>query len=373
MKFEELILDDGFISFVEGNNDQSGEKWEKLAEEDPEFRQEMELAREIISALKNLHRSKVPFDKQAENDYLLREIDLREKHSGHRLRRQISVIKVVAIAASLLLIMSLSVLSYYYFSIRQHKVDGHAFHQVIAPKGEKAEVILSDGSKVWLNSESKLRYPEGFTKGKRKVYLDGEAYFDVEKVKNSTFTVNVNDANITVLGTEFNIKNYQEDDDLEVTVVKGSVLVADNKDKMSYKPLILKPFEKVSISKSNHNIHLESTKNLSEPDVKPDTENQAERKITIKHVDPQADVSWKDQKLIFDNETLSEMAVMMGRWYNIPVHVEDSLLGTQRYTGKFVNNENIYQVLSAIELTTPVDYDVRNNEIFIKQKPKTKP
>ncbi len=339
---------------------------------DPEFRDQAGKIREMVAALKKLHQPKAPFDKLEENAFLQREIELWEKHTTPASMRRIPVVRMIAVAASLLLIMSLSALTYLYFSTRA-QTGPAAYHQVIAPKGEKAEVVLSDGTRIWLNSESKLKYPESFTKGKRKVFLDGEAYFDVEKVPNSTFTVNVNDVNITVLGTEFNIKNYRDDDAFEVTVVEGSVMVAENSDKVSFKPLVLKPFEKASISKTSHDVRLESTREKSPSGEIAAPEHAPERKVTVRRVDTQAEVSWKDQKLIFDNETLSEMAVEMSRWYNIPVHVIDPELGKERYTGKFINNENLYQVLSAIELTTPVIYEVKDNEIYIKRKTKMKP
>ena len=363
MKFENLYSEDSFIAFSEGKDDESTQYWKELEEKDPEFKAEVDKCREIIVALKNLHHARVPFDKLQENLYLQRRIGLWERYSGSGIKRRIPVIKIFAVAASILLIMSISLLSYLYFN-GSLLVNGEAaYSEVIAPLGEKAEVILPDGSKIWLNSESRLTYPEHFNQGKREVYLEGEAYFDVEKIKNSSFTVNSNDINITVLGTEFNIKNYKNDDDFEVTVVEGSVLVQENDENSDYgfKPMVIKPFEKASISKINRIVRLESTKKKQVPEVEDEVplKQLTDRKISVSHVDTKAIISWKDSKLIFENESLSEMAVKMTRWYNIPVHLENRELGEERYTGKFVNNENIYQVLNAIELTTPVTHEVR--------------
>ncbi len=369
INFEELYSDESFIAYIEGKKDGNTEKWRVLEEKDPEFKREAEKSREIIAAVQNLHHTKAPFDKQKENIFLQRKIRLWERYTIRGLKNRYPVIKFIAIAASFLLVMSISVLTYQYVTGYHHEMIAEAsFHQVIAPRGEKAEIILSDGSRIWLNSGSSLKYPEEFTRGKRKVYLEGEAFFDIEKVKNSNFTVNVNDANITVLGTQFNIKNYNEDEELEVTVVEGSVLVADNSSDISFKPLLLKPFDKASISKTAHTIQMSSTLKSPSAETKPSPAKPADRHIIIRHIDPQPEVSWKDQKLIFDNETLGEMAIKMTRWYNIPVYIQDSSLRKERYTGKFVNNENIYQVLNAIELTTPVIHEIRNNEIFIRQK-----
>ena len=92
---------------------------------------------------------------------------------------------------------------------------------------------------------------------------------------------------------------------------------------------------------------------------------QRKPSITITKVDTDPVISWKDHLLIFDNETMGEMAKKMTRWYKMPVHIKDSTLINERYTGKFVNNETIYQVLGAIKETTPITYKINDNKVYI--------
>jgi ferric-dicitrate binding protein FerR (iron transport regulator) len=225
-----------------------------------------------------------------------------------------------------------------------------AFSEIIVPVGEKSQIILSDGTHVWINSGSRLKYPLCFGKDSRDVVLEGEAYFDVTKGK-KTFTVNTPDARIKVLGTAFNVKAYPEDMKTQTTVVRGLVRVESRA--KGIKPVVIGPDQMVVIKdKPKAAINKKDIESLS----------------VLNKVNTSSVTSWKDQLLVFSDETFEDIAIKMERWFNMKIEIDDAKLKKDRYTGKFVNNETIYQVLEAIKVTTPISYTVANDEIIITKR-----
>jgi transmembrane sensor len=240
--------------------------------------------------------------------------------------------------------------------------------ELIVPSGEKSQLILADGTKVWINSESRLVYPVSFKDRDRRVMLEGEAYFDVSKVENSPFTVYTQDVKVKVLGTKFNIKSYPKDQTIETTVVEGLVRVEDEEEKVRFSPIVLKTAERMVFRKDEAKVQT----NIAKPKVS-DKIIQNELPVTVKeilisHVNTDNITCWKDHLLVFDNETLEEIALKMSRWYKVQVDILDTDLKTHRYTGKFVNNESLDQVLEAINLTTPIQYNINRNSVQIRPR-----
>ncbi|MBN1414632.1 MAG: FecR family protein [Bacteroidales bacterium] len=242
--------------------------------------------------------------------------------------------------------------------------------ELIVPSGEKSQLILADGTKVWVNSESRLTYPIRFKGRERKVMLEGEAYFDVAKAKDSEFIVFTQNVSVKVLGTKFNVKSYPKDRTIETTVVEGLVRVEDKVEQVRFSPIVLKSaermiFQKDITKKGDVNTNDEIQHNTIQKST-PVPQNE----ITINHVNTENITCWKDHLLVFDNETLEEIALKMSRWYKVQVDILDPELKTYRYTGKFINNESLDQVLEAINLTTPIQYDIDQNSIQIRSKTK---
>jgi ferric-dicitrate binding protein FerR (iron transport regulator) len=240
--------------------------------------------------------------------------------------------------------------------------------QVIVPSGEKSQLILPDGTQVWLNSESKLIYPVNFSFKERWVNLEGEAYFDVTKADNSKFVVHTQNFKVKVLGTKFNVKSYPADMTIETTVVEGMVKVESEKPRLNFSPIILKSTERLVYKKDISS----ASKDITEPAAvkleKPQTISRQE--ILISHVNTSYITSWKDHLLVFDNETFDEITLKLSRWYKVQINLVDEELKTQRYTGKFVHNESLTQVLEAIKLTTPIKYNLHQNEVEISLRNK---
>lgn len=211
-----------------------------------------------------------------------------------------------------------------------------------APLGSKTEVELSDGTKVWLNSGSEVRYPAIFGPDQRNVYLEGEAYFEVEKNKRAPFCVHTGEIEIEVLGTSFNVKSYPEDDRIETTLIEGAVGISKTGSEQSVK---LKPNEKASLARN--------------------TGKQDEEFTVTGNVDTELYISWKNGKLVFKKEKLGDLAVKLERWFNVTITISDKKLAEERVTGIF-QNENIEQVLDALQMSLSFSYEITKNEIVIE-------
>ena len=224
-----------------------------------------------------------------------------------------------------------------------------AYNEIIVPLGEKAQIILSDGSHVWINSASKLRYPVKFGEISRDVTMEWEAFFDVVKKHVKTFVVNTRDVKVNVLGTAFNVKCYPGYKKTQTIVVRGEVKVEEVSGKQ--KAIIIKPNEMATLHE-----HINTGQQASQTP-----------QFTVNKVDPENLVSWKDQLLVFAGETFEDLAVKMERWFNVKIKIDNDKLKSERFSGKFVHNETVYQVLEAIKITTPITYKIEKDTIIISK------
>lgn len=237
-------------------------------------------------------------------------------------------------------------------------------NEVYVPKGQKSQLTLSDGTKIWLNSESKITYPTKFSMGSdRNVYLEGEAYFKVTKNCKVPFIVNTDKINIKVLGTSFNVKSYTADKTIETTLIEGKVSIQKKSYNQTAKSWDLNPNQKAIFNKATHSLLVEDL------NVKPEVAESNAKDITPGcYTNSQAVTSWKEEILIFDNESLAEITTKLERWYGYNIEVKDAELLENRYKGKFENLESVNQVLDVISVTTPIRYTINGRNIIIEQR-----
>lgn len=198
---------------------------------------------------------------------------------------------------------------------QQHR--GEEYNRLITPRGGEYTVILSDGTKVWLNSESELKYPVHFTGDERKVCLKGEAYFAVTRQNGHKFVVAVGEAQVTVLGTEFNVRNYQNES-LAATLVKGSVRVKHGNGLACE----LKPGQQAVIGAGG---------------------------IQVKNVETVYYTAWKDGFFMYEDRALEEILHELSRWYDFTYFYQNSELGKEILTAKlrkFDSVDKIFEILS---------------------------
>jgi ferric-dicitrate binding protein FerR (iron transport regulator) len=293
----------------------------------------------------------------------IKENDIR-KMPKPELRIGISLLFRVAAAVLLLAVVGMGTV----FVFRSPKVKSEvAYFEAFAPKGSRSFITLSDGSTVWLNSGTKLRYQSNFGKEGRDLFLEGEAYFVVAKNAEIPFTVRTSDVCVTAIGTAFNVKAYDDEGSIETTLEKGEVRIdaLDNsRIKPESTPVYLKPNQKAVYIKSNKNISVNNSvqqvqKNVNEPAAKIKTiplsiENMSDTKLTT---------SWKDSRWIFKSEKLLSLKPILERRYDVSIIFRDSVLMSYKFTGT-LKEESLEQVLKAICLASPIKYEINHNQVI---------
>ncbi|MCY1721811.1 DUF4974 domain-containing protein [Prolixibacteraceae bacterium Z1-6] len=247
---------------------------------------------------------------------------------------KVSILTWLTRAAALFL---LPVIAYFFFTISQQNFEinelSHAqidSLEIIAPVGSKTIVQLSDGTEVFLNHGSKLKYPQKFVGSNREVILSGEGYFKVAHDQEKPFVVKTSELNVTALGTEFNVLAYPNEDIIEATLVNGVVSLENSSNGSNNSLGRLEPLQHVRYYTKTKQI-VSSMGNI-------------ERYI-----------SWKEGRLIFKNEPIEQIAKRLNRWYNVEIEFENDIVKDYTYTATFVD-ETLFQILDLMELATPIKY-----------------
>jgi len=290
-----------------------------------------------------------------------KQIESKEQEEENERRRQKfrSFLKMASIV-----IISIS-LSWLTFSLTTTKKLLSAKNEVITPIGSKTQIVLPDGTKVWLNSGSKLTYNSDYNGQSRDVLLSGEAFFEVVKNPIKPFVVKTGKIDIKAYGTAFNVKSYPSDRFVETTLINGKVTI----EQVSNKKIlaILKPHQKSIFY--NDDISHDFTKILKSEKQKISKDSIIEinvaENIILAQTNTEPETAWKDQKLYFTSETFDEIATKLERWYGVKIHLQSDNLKNERFTGKFTHNEPLAQVLEVIKITTPIIYSIKLNDVYI--------
>ena len=229
--------------------------------------------------------------------------------------------------------------------------------ETVVKKGIRSKIILPDGTVVLLNSGTRVKYPESFKGTMREVYLDGEAYFDVVKDNKRPFVVHTSGMDIKVIGTAFNVKAYASDRQTETSLIRGSIEVTI-KNRLNER-IILSPSEKLVVM--NEKVE-RSAGEGDEKDVIPELVIQ--RLVYNVQDSTVEETQWMGDKLVFNNESFSDVAVMMERWYDVEIEIGDTQLRQKRLTGSF-DKENIEQALEALSITNPFTFERKGDKIII--------
>lgn len=251
--------------------------------------------------------------------------------------------------------------------------------KIVTPKGSKAYIELADGSKVWLNAESKLTYPESFSENTRDVYLEGEGYFEVAKNKEKPFIVHTSKVNIRAIGTAFNVKSYSSEDIIQTTLVEGSVAIekqgkAKHGNSIIQGPVIyLKPNQQATFYKTTSVIDVSSKTSIVKTEVKPVITNaevlvKQDSLLLDEKVNTDLFTSWKENKLVFDNEPFESLSIKLERQFNMKCKFMDEEIKSFRFTGKF-NEISVEQLFAALQFASPFHYIINENDIYISLKP----
>jgi transmembrane sensor len=268
-------------------------------------------------------------------------------------------------------VMSLSIFAivfsiFYYNAFNTYKQSQPIAKSEISTKnGSRSKIQLPDGTSVWLNSSSKLTYNnENFGGSIREVSLVGEAYFDVVKNPSKPFVIHTAKMDIKVLGTAFNVKSYPTDKTTETSLIHGSVEVTLND---RQEKIMLKPSEKLIFNtlqnKSEKINTLKDNLKINEKE-KPIIELSH---LTIYPIDNSiVETAWMENKLVFRNESLEDIALKMERWYGVSIVISNEKLKKELITGSF-EKETIYQALKALQFTNKFNYVTEKDKIIISK------
>lgn len=211
-------------------------------------------------------------------------------------------------------------------------------HVLRVPRGGEYVLVLSDGTRVWINSESVLRYPSHFVGRERRVRVEGEVYFQVAKNESRPFIVETSEMDVRVTGTAFNVMAYQDRGQVEATLVEGSVVVSAGGQSVKMIPGVQAVFSK------------------------------NDKRLTTRRVRTELYTSWKDGVFEFNDLSLREIAEYLGRWYDVEFQFGDERVAEIRFTGAVKKMKPITFILDVIKSTKAVDYRIDGKIVIVEKK-----
>lgn len=388
---EELIEEKSFIDWVlKGDNN---DVWNAFIEENPGFKPLVEEAREIVMLIKDDSEG---LDEQSVLG-IWRNIEQFDANNKRQIKK-LRIRRSISWAASILLVISLGTLGLfqlteeeaYHFAESELKISNDArlvlssgeeialtmnessivldqekeqlivndsiidlksiegqkveMNEVIVPKGKRSELLLADGTKVWLNAGSRLAFPSDFTGKKRDVYLEGEACFKVARNEHKPFIVNARDIDVKVLGTWFNVSAYGSDNKIETVLLEGSVAVSrPTALGIGKKEYLLKPNQRASFHKENNSIEIEEDYNVHKA------------------------ISWTKGWYEFSGENVRTIFKRVERYYDVRFIVPKELVFSETISGKLDLNDSLTDVIEVLEDVAQIQCRVEGHDIFIEE------
>jgi transmembrane sensor len=238
--------------------------------------------------------------------------------------------------AVFILAFAMGSLSLYFINKKERKDLAKLYNTIEVPYGERSQITLYDGTRVWLNSGTKLRYPAIFQSDTRDVILDGEAYFEVAKDTNSPFIVWAGQLKVKVLGTHFDLCAYPEDSEFSTTLDEGIVNVTNI---CNGSGLTMMPGEQVILNRETNGLKQQA-------------------------VDTKLYTSWKENMLKLDDSPFNEVVKKMERWYDVKIKVDPNVNTKERYT-MTIKTESLREMLQLVSKTTKINYKINEDIVWI--------
>lgn len=237
-------------------------------------------------------------------------------------------------AAAILIILFVSIFSAYYYTFNEEEKT----FVVYSDKGQRSNLILPDGTKVWLNSGSRLEYNNNYGEEERRIKLTGEAYFEVSKDKRHRFLVNAGIMDIEALGTAFNVQAYPDEDEIVTTLIEGKIRV-----NTPDKEVNLTPNQQVSYLKTTNSTTINKT-------IKAEFAN-----------------AWTRGEFSLNKTSLEDIVKELSRMYNIEIKFKSDEIKKLHFTG-IIKNNSLINVLEIISLTSPVTFEIKTDSIILDKK-----
>lgn len=322
---EDFVQDDEFRRWVLNPDEILSVYWSDFETNFPEKRTAVDLARQIVKAL--------VFEETACNEEEYKSSLTFLKEHLFRKTKQKKLSLWWNRVAAILLLPLLAAGTYFYLNVRPDQ--SLQMVQYNVPPGQKSNVTLSDGTRIWLNSGSTLSYAAN-SEPVEKVYLTGEAFFDVTKKKKKPFLVETKDYTVKVYGTKFNVLAYDDIKSSETILKDGSITI------------LLRNTEEVPMKPGQRFL-------LNE-----------KREYSLSSVNPDLYLNWKDNILKINNERLQDLIIRMERWYGVKIQVEDfSRVKYLRYT-LTIKTESLREMLELMKCVTPFSYEINGENVILK-------
>lgn len=210
--------------------------------------------------------------------------------------------------------------------------------EIFVPKGQVNQLFLADGTRIWINSETRIIAPSQFASNERVVKLSGEAFFEVAKDKNRPFKVEVNGQQIEVLGTSFNVRAYANSDEIETTLETGQIKLQTGK-----QITMLKPGEQSIFNKTSS-------------------------RLSVATVDPLTASSWKSGRYEFQNKDLLEVFKLVEHWYDVEITADEAYFKGMHFSGVIKRNKDAKHFLELLSSSVPIKYEIKSDKIKITHK-----
>lgn len=356
----DLLTDESFISYCKGTSAQDIAFWEGYIGQHPEQKELIEYAKEQFLLLFNVLAAS---DKEEQAIRLKNRIDQKdatpvinmddwkEKKSKRIIPKWL---KLVGIAAALVPLVFF--LSQYFFS--PGKINTRTFSTIF---GERKEIQLPDGSFVNLNAGSEIKIYDGFGISNRNVYLKGEAFFDVKHNAKIPFIVHTPAMEVKALGTAFDVKAYESDMITEASLIRGLVEVTLKEN--GNQVVLLHPNHKIAWK--HHDLVAEKIKpDVPAKSIASEIKEGAPVELKLTDRGEIKEIAWKENKLIFDNETFSDIALLLARWYGVRVEFKDNDIRNYRFTGEF-EKEDLQTVLAFMKESRSFNFTIDTGETIV--------
>ncbi|MDR1171068.1 MAG: FecR domain-containing protein [Bacteroidales bacterium] len=243
--------------------------------------------------------------------------------------------RIASYAAVIISFVSLGYFTYRYFTTTPARTVTPLLSEVAAPNGSKTQLLLQDGTRVWLNAVSHIRYNSEFGRTNRNLSLSGEAYFEVAKDEQLPFIVDVEGIKVKVLGTHFNVNAYRENNGVAIALLEGVVEIIANNGNVTLKPGDMARYDAAS------------------------------GQIAISANAIGDALAWMNNKLVFTGETFEQIISNLERSYNVKVNIHNNQIKKRRFAGDFTNNETIEQIFTVMSVNGKFRYQIKGNVIDI--------
>ena len=238
-------------------------------------------------------------------------------------------------------ILIIPVILFFMYYVIAQKSEATVYAKTITPNGQKSEVVLPDSTHIWLNSGSILSYPVPFTGKQREIFLQGEAYFEVKKDRHKPFLVHASSLTVMVTGTRFNVMAYPDDPDIRTALLDGHVNLLLKSGNGEVRRIEMQPGELAECSKTQNSV---SMTRFKKDEV----------------------IGWKNNQLVFRDDTFDKLVKKMERWYNVQVVYDKMHFNDRRLTVELLEGESLERLCQIIEKTMHVSCIIKKQKVYIQ-------